>query len=254
MLKSCYAAVAGAAIALAPISAFATTITFTDSTFNSADYTESVEYTHNATLSYSFCASCGQGGVPGLQVTLNSTGSGADPGQGAIAFINTTFAYDPEVSGSVLSISASVDKILTDSIENPGAGNTFRPTIEQGGNYYLAAIPGPQIGCCGDNTTTGWNTLAKSGLQASDFEEYDFSTGSFVAAFPNFSGGPMLFGLAQTFQNPGPFSATAIYDPLQISVTSVPEPSTWAMMLFGFAGLGYAGYRRATKRCAAFVS
>ena len=25
----------------------------------------------------------------------------------------------------------------------------------------------------------------------------------------------------------------------------VPEPSTWAMMLLGFAGLGYAGYRKA---------
>jgi hypothetical protein len=28
---------------------------------------------------------------------------------------------------------------------------------------------------------------------------------------------------------------------------AVPEPSTWAMMLVGFAGLGHAGYRR-TKR------
>jgi unsaturated chondroitin disaccharide hydrolase len=27
----------------------------------------------------------------------------------------------------------------------------------------------------------------------------------------------------------------------------VPEPSTWAMMLLGFAGLGYAGYRRRQK-------
>jgi hypothetical protein len=26
-------------------------------------------------------------------------------------------------------------------------------------------------------------------------------------------------------------------------LTSVPEPSTWAMMLLGFAGLGFAGYR-----------
>jgi PEP-CTERM motif len=25
----------------------------------------------------------------------------------------------------------------------------------------------------------------------------------------------------------------------------IPEPSTWAMMLIGFAGLGYGGYRRA---------
>ena len=30
-----------------------------------------------------------------------------------------------------------------------------------------------------------------------------------------------------------------------ISVTAVPEPSTWAMMLLGFAGLGFVGYRKA---------
>jgi hypothetical protein len=29
------------------------------------------------------------------------------------------------------------------------------------------------------------------------------------------------------------------------AVEAVPEPSTWAMMLIGFAGLGFAGYRRA---------
>ena len=28
-----------------------------------------------------------------------------------------------------------------------------------------------------------------------------------------------------------------------VSLTAVPEPSTWAMLLLGFAGLGYAGYR-----------
>ena len=28
---------------------------------------------------------------------------------------------------------------------------------------------------------------------------------------------------------------------------AVPEPSTWAMMLVGFAGLGYAGYRKARQ-------
>jgi hypothetical protein len=31
----------------------------------------------------------------------------------------------------------------------------------------------------------------------------------------------------------------------------IPEPSTWAMMLIGFAGLGFAGYRRATRASAA---
>ena len=30
----------------------------------------------------------------------------------------------------------------------------------------------------------------------------------------------------------------------------VPEPSTWAMMLLGFAGLGFAGYRASRKTAA----
>jgi hypothetical protein len=33
-------------------------------------------------------------------------------------------------------------------------------------------------------------------------------------------------------------------DSLTINVGSVPEPSTWAMMLLGFCGLGYMAYRR----------
>jgi PEP-CTERM motif len=28
---------------------------------------------------------------------------------------------------------------------------------------------------------------------------------------------------------------------------AVPEPSTWAMLLLGFAGLGYVGYRQAKR-------
>ena len=32
------------------------------------------------------------------------------------------------------------------------------------------------------------------------------------------------------------------------TLTAVPEASTWAMMLVGFAGLGLAGYRRTAMR------
>jgi hypothetical protein len=32
-----------------------------------------------------------------------------------------------------------------------------------------------------------------------------------------------------------------------VSVSTVPEASTWAMMALGFAGLGFAGYRRAKR-------
>ena len=38
------------------------------------------------------------------------------------------------------------------------------------------------------------------------------------------------------------------YDAVLWSPAAVPEPSTWAMMLLGFMGLGYAGFRRREKR------
>jgi hypothetical protein len=34
---------------------------------------------------------------------------------------------------------------------------------------------------------------------------------------------------------------------LEVSVSAVPEPSTWAMMILGFAGVGFMAYRRKQK-------
>lgn len=44
---------------------------------------------------------------------------------------------------------------------------------------------------------------------------------------------------------------TAFFD--NVSVTAVPEPATWAMMILGFVGIGVVGYRRKAKpsRCLA---
>ncbi len=36
-----------------------------------------------------------------------------------------------------------------------------------------------------------------------------------------------------------------------LTFTAVPEPSTWAMMILGFAGLGFIGYRQARKAVSA---
>jgi hypothetical protein len=37
------------------------------------------------------------------------------------------------------------------------------------------------------------------------------------------------------------------FDEVGLSTSTVPEASTWAMMMLGFAGLGFAGYRRANR-------
>jgi hypothetical protein len=48
-----------------------------------------------------------------------------------------------------------------------------------------------------------------------------------------------------TFQNgdPGSDNSNAL-DNIVLSTGAVPEPSTWAMMILGFAGVGFMAYRR----------
>jgi PEP-CTERM motif len=56
------------------------------------------------------------------------------------------------------------------------------------------------------------------------------------------------------------FGTTQFYDThtagafVTAGASPVPEPSTWAMMLVGFVGLGYAGYRGSRKKIAAAVA
>jgi hypothetical protein len=66
------------------------------------------------------------------------------------------------------------------------------------------------------------NTISK-GCGISDFSSVGFSGGDFTSL--GFTGGGFN------------------------GIPGVPEPTTWAMMLLGFAGIGFAGFRR-TKRSA----
>ncbi|HUH94312.1 MAG TPA: hypothetical protein VL742_14365 [Casimicrobiaceae bacterium] len=121
----------------------------------------------------------------------------------ALGFVNTTFSYDPSTDGPTTSIAVAVDKDLSANlIALPGSpfGNGFRPLVEQGGNDYLALISGP-MWTGGD---TGFLTLSAPALLASSVQEFDFSMGSFTPAnHPDFSGGPMLFGIGQLFAEGG---------------------------------------------------
>lgn len=62
------------------------------------------------------------------------------------------------------------------------------------------------------------------------------AAGSHEFAF-NFSRGETIFGR-------GPYFGIDGVNLVQQQVSAVPEPSTWAMMLLGFAGIGYGVYRR----------
>lgn len=68
-------------------------------------------------------------------------------------------------------------------------------------------------------------------------------------AIPGYAGGP---GTLLTDDVPYPYSFESTGDSAGFTIfggpPGVPEPSTWAMVLIGFAGLGYAGYWRGTVK------
>jgi hypothetical protein len=253
-LKS-FSAVASVALiaGLLPISASA--VTFQTGDFAGASLAASYfSDPTNTAASAAICANCGNPNGLGLQFIANFNSSAVgNPNNTATTFpqasfgvVISTFTYDPGTQGAITSIDASVDKNLTTSeISTLPIGNTFRPLIEQDGNIYLAAIAGPSIPT--GPGSTGYQTISQTGLTASDFVLFDFATGIFGTANPNFGGDAITFGLGQTFNFAPGTNNEADYDNLSLTVNSVPEPSTWAMMILGFAGLGFIAYRRKSK-------
>ena len=84
--------------------------------------------------------------------------------------------------------------------------------------------------------------------------------GTFDVVELGFFGGPPSYGhgsSADLFFAGGAFAQVGVYQPpttlgfstdATLTVTSgVPEPSTWAMMILGFAGIGFMAYRRKSK-------
>ena len=57
-----------------------------------------------------------------------------------------------------------------------------------------------------------------------------------------------LYTTSFTFTANGPFSKDIIVDNVFLIAGTVPEPSTWALMLAGFAGLGFMAHRRANAK------
>jgi VPDSG-CTERM motif len=209
-------------------------VSFTDSTFNLGNYSATPEFKSNPldSISAAQCPSCGNPGSA-LQIQSNLASLTDFLASG---FINNTFSYNPQTQGAIGSIDASVDKnIITSLPVDPTStfGNTFRPLIEQNGMSYLAAISGPNF----HGGTTGFNTLAQSGLVATDFTQFDFTNGTFGSAHPDFAGSQILFGVAQLSGGAvtpiANVTFEADYDNLRLQVNSVPDSGATSCLLLG---------------------
>lgn len=130
-------------------------------------------------------------------------------------------------SGSTTAASPSGWTPLVD-FSSPSAGEVEVTVTDccYVGDYYATYLNGTYLGTTPYEPEYGSNS------------GYPLSSGTFL--------GTVVAG-ANNFQL---LDQTSFYLPAGVSVTisTIPEASTWAMMMLGFGGLAMAGYRGARKR------
>jgi hypothetical protein len=103
--------------------------------------------------------------------------------------------------------------------------------------------------------TPGW-TVTESTYE--DNSNTVFGTMNLLSTH-TFTSGPAALASLAMVNITSPFSVTELYqissnglsgaanDTIDLSAATVPEPSTWAMMLLGFAGLGFTAFRKSRR-------
>jgi PEP-CTERM motif len=90
-------------------------------------------------------------------------------------------------------------------------------------------------------TSYSGNTLNAVPPVGSNGDQFLLTTNAYIM----FSG--LSFDNVKLSSSGNSFEFDNVFAGSQSQVGGIPEPSTWAMMLLGFAGVGYMAYRRKTK-------
>src|SRR3974390_3154357 len=234
-------AMASAFLSVSPIAAYATTLS--DGDFASLG-TPLVYTASGETVGYQNpCTSCGNPDF-GLQASFSDTTTVPSTAS-AVGFVDTGLSYNPGSSGAIASISATYQRMLTYSTSLAAPTYFFRLAIDQGGVYYAANINQGSM-----DPGNVWHTFSASGLTASSFTQFDFTTGNFLNSPPDFSSSAasMAFGVLVLGGLSGENqSVIADFDNFNITITQTPLPAALPLFATGLAGLGLLGWRRKRK-------
>jgi hypothetical protein len=147
------------------------------------------------------------------------------------------------------------------------SSGTLTPTLN-GFTFTAGFAPLPNPACCGYYVPLILDDIALlKGSMSTQWGYYGVTTSlsasSISQNFTSLAGGPGYWdntlpylnlyatlgsgGYGDFFIDPGYPSGIGIFGYLTIDsdeISGVPEPSTWAMLLIGFAGIGFAAYRK----------
>ena len=121
---------------------------------------------------------------------------------------------------------------------------TFSNPLKSNFSFVLNKNAGSTFGTFTDGLNGTWNGTTNHFGGPIDFTIADLQVSDFTQNTKGYWGIVDVLGSHGTGEAGGNLGVTTTIT----SITpSVPEPSTWAMMLAGFAGLGYAGFRRSRQ-------
>ena len=199
-------------------------------------------------------ASSAQASLQMLTVDFNQYASAVDTTPGEVL---ATMTVKDLATGGV-----SVDVTLDDAIYFASTGGphitfafnlgkvisfndfTFTNPSKSNFNFVLNKNAKSPFGSFTDGIDGTWPGTSNHFAGPIDFTIADLQVSDFTKNANGYWGIVDVLGSHGTGEAGGNFGVTTTIT----SITpSVPEPSTWAMMLLGFAGLGYAGFKRMRK-------
>jgi hypothetical protein len=129
--------------------------------------------------------------------------------------------------------------------EGPNSAPLFTAFTDIGGSITSFLVPGSTSTQALGVNDLGW-IVGDYTLANGDMFGFLDRGGSFITLDPFGSTAVTANGINDLGQIVGFYTAAIATDQSTIGFeTTIPEPSTWAMMLLGFAGLGFLGYRKA---------
>jgi hypothetical protein len=176
-----------------------------------------------------------------------------------------TFDGTPSTSWTDGTFSTDLSGVFTDGFYEITSTSAYNGYGQTGETIYfnspvtLDSLSLGKCGFCDDNSPTSFEVVL---LNSSDTTLASESiTPSFTPQLLTFNTPGVSSVVFYTFSpNADPYgtgrSNVAWYTVSDVTYNAslVPEPSTWAMMLLGFADLGFVGYRRQRQRLAGAAS
>ena len=194
--------------------------------------------------------------APALLLAIAGMFIGASPSFAALI----TYTESATASGSLDGVTFTDATVLlsmnndTTNVTSGGGGFFFNfgtATVSIGGGPAVTFTNPIDVFSYQPSTIVGFSDTTV-GLDILDTLNGSFATYALTTSIGPITDVSLTNGGFSFPTSGGAFVLTSVVDRMSTftattTLAAVPEPQTWALMLVGFAGLGYAGYRRSRK-------